>query len=132
MKILELIRLEETGQGTIGVLKINKIVFCFTLEPPDNENLSNVSNIPAQQYNVSPYSSIKYPDVYIVDDVPNRSKILFHSGNIVDHTAGCILLGESLGKLQGNRAILNSGKTFDKFKAILQNEGHHLTVSEVY
>lgn len=132
MKILELIRLEETEQGTIGVLKINKVVFCFTLEPPDRENRSNVSSIPAQQYKVKPYSSVKYPDVYQIADVPDRSSILFHPGNVVGHTAGCILLGESLGKLQGDRAILNSGKTFEKFRNILRDGGHHLTISEVY
>lgn len=132
MKILELIRLEETEQGTIGILKINKVVFCFTLEPPDLENRVNQSSIPAQQYLVKPYSSPKYPDVYEITNVPDRTYVLFHSGNVVNNTAGCILLGESVGKLQGDRAILNSGKTFDKFRNILRNENHHLTISEVY
>ncbi len=132
MKILELIRLEETEQGTIGVLKINKTVFCFTLEPPDLENRVNKSSIPAQQYTVKPYSSQNYPDIYEIINVPDRSYVLFHPGNTVDNTAGCILLGESLGKLQGDRAVLNSGKTFNKFRNILRNEDHHLTITEVY
>jgi len=132
VKILELIRLEETAQGTIGILKINKEVFCFTLEPPDLENRANKSSIPAQQYTVKPYSSQNYPDAFEITNVPDRSYVLFHPGNVVNNTAGCVLLGESLGKLQGNRAILNSGKTFDKFRTILRSGGHHLTISEVY
>jgi len=132
MHILELVRLETSEEGTFGILKINKKIFCCCLEPPDRENRSSVSNIPAQQYKVAPYSSVKYPDVYQVLNVPDRSSILFHSGNTVDDTAGCILLGETLGKLQGHRAALNSGLTFDKFRNILRKRGGHLTISEVY
>lgn len=131
--ILELVRLEETLFGTVGVLKVNKEVFCFTLEPPDRLNETNRSSIPAQQYLVAPYSSGKYPDVYQIKDVPGRTKVLFHSGNTVKHTAGCVLLGSSVGRLKGaNRAVLNSGRTFNAFKALLGEEEAHLTISEVY
>lgn len=132
MKILELIRLEESGSGTIGVLKINKRVFCYTLEPPDNENTANISSIPAQQYTVVPYSSTKYHKVYHVLAVPGRTAVLLHPGNTVHHTAGCILLGATIGKLKGDRAVLNSGATFDKFRELCGQDDHHLTIKEVY
>lgn len=132
MKILELIRLEESASGTIGVLKINKQVFCYTLEPPDNANKSNISSIPAQQYFVVPYSSPKYPDTYHILGVPDRSAVLIHPGNTVHHTAGCILLGATVGKLKGDRAVLNSGATFERFRALCGKDDHHLTIREVY
>ena len=133
MKILELIRLEESEAGTIGVLKIDKKVFCFTLEPPDNENAANISSIPAQQYAVTPYASVKYPRHYQVLGVPGRSKILIHPGNTTADTAGCILLGQTIGKLRGDRAVLNSGETFEAFRDILgRDNDHHLTIKEVY
>lgn len=50
MVIAELIRLEESKYGTFAVLKLNKGIFCFSIEPPDNQNISNISSIPAQQY----------------------------------------------------------------------------------
>ena len=136
MNILELIRLEESKNGTIGVLKINKQVFCFTLEPSDRENISNVSSIPAQQYLLTPYVSAKHPDTYQVIDVPGRTLILIHAGNIVDHTAGCILVGSGVGKLSTypeKRAILNSGITFNLLLNVLKTgNNNHLTISEVY
>ena len=132
--IVELIRLEEDEiHGTFGVLKINKKVFCVTLEPPDLENQQSVSSIPVQQYICRRYSSAKYPDTFQVTNIPGRTKVVFHSGNIVDNTQGCILLGQYFGKLSGNRAVLNSGKTFKDFMAILgEVRAFHLTVKEMY
>ncbi len=80
--ILELIRLEETMAGTFGVLKINKEVFCVTLEPPDRLNKKNKSCIPAQQYICNQVSSIKHGTTYQVMNVPGRTDVLFHAGNI--------------------------------------------------
>lgn len=132
--ILELIRLEEhETYGTFGVLKINKGVFCVTLEPPDRENQRSVSSIPAQQYTCRRYSSARYPDTFEVTNIPGRSKVLFHPGNIVDHTQGCILLGQYFGKLRDGRAVLNSGKTFREFMSLMGDAQElHLTVREVY
>ena len=130
--ILELIRLEESFGGTVGVLKINKEIFCFTLEPPDWLNKRDISSIPAQQYHCVSYKSDRYK-TYQVSNVPGRSKVLFHAGNTADHTAGCILLGSSVGKLRGDRAVLNSGNTFKEFMA--KTKGYitlHLTIKEVY
>jgi len=132
MRVLELVRLETSEAGTFGVLKIDKRIFCVTLEPPAEQNQSNISSIPTGQYTVRPYSSSKYPEVYQVMDVPKRTSILFHKGNTVDHTAGCIILGQTIGKLKDDRAVLNSGGTFDAFQKLLAENVHHLTVSENY
>lgn len=115
MRILEVIRLEETRQGTIGILKIDKEVFCYTLEPPDNLNERNRSSIPTQQYICEPYTSSKFGKTWMIMDVPFRTYVLFHKGNVLEHTSGCLLLGSEVGKLRGNRAVLNSGKTFAHF-----------------
>ena len=133
MRIAELIRLEESEHGTIGVLKIDKEVFCVTLEPPDKENVRNVSSIPAQQYLCRPRQSEKFGKTFEVTNVPGRTDVLFHAGNVVTHTEGCILLGESVGKLKGQRAVLNSGNTFKSFmEKIGLGETFHLTIREVY
>lgn len=132
--VIELVRLEENYEhGTFGVLKLNKQVFCWTLEPRDEENAQDISSIPAQQYDCRRYSSEKYPYTFQVMDVPGRSNVLFHAGNTDDDTAGCILLGETLGKLSGDRAILNSGRTFDRFMAVLEDfDELSLTIHEVF
>ena len=133
MPIVELIRLEENSKdGTFGVLKINKQVFCVTLELPDRLNRKNRSSIPAQQY-ICIRRMSKYGSTFEVADVPGRSAILFHPGNVVEETKGCILLAQHFGKLREKRAILNSGNTFRQFMGRMANDDRfHLTIREIY
>ena len=132
--VVEIIRLEEDFlHGTFGVLKIDKAVFCVTLEPPDRENLPHMSSIPAQQYECNRLNSQKYGETFKVIHVPYRTNILFHAGNIAVDTGGCILLGQYFGKLKGDRAVLNSGATFKNFMRVMQGEDYfHLTIKEEY
>ena len=131
--ILELIRLAETDQGTLGVLRIQKEVFCVTLEPRDELNAPNISSIPAQQYICRRVQSPKFGETLEVTGVPGRSHVLFHPGCLVINTEGCILLAQYYGKLKGDRAILNSGATFKEFLDLLKGyDQAHLTIREVY
>jgi len=134
MRIVELIRLEENPYyGTFGVLRVDKEVFCVTLEPTDYANQMGRSSIPAQQYICTKYVSHKFGTTYQVLGVPERSGICFHPGNIVKDTEGCILLAEYFGKLQGNRAVLNSGNTFHRFiTSMTAEKDFHLTIYEKY
>ena len=52
---------------------------------------------------------------YEVLDVPDRSLILFHAGNTISDSRGCILLGERVGALGEKRAVLNSREAVKKF-----------------
>ena len=131
---IELLRVENSHQyGVFGLLLINKGVFCATLEPPDYANTPFFSCIPSGQYLCSRTTSATYGGVFEVRHVPNRDYIYFHAGNMVDDTEGCILLGEHHGKLFGNRAVLNSGKTYNRFMSILKSvHTFKLTIREVY
>lgn len=133
MRIVELVRLEEADTGTLGILKVDKRLFCVTLEPEDWANMPSRSSIPAQQYLCKRVTRPRFGETFEVINVPERSDILFHAGNIVEHTAGCILLGKHVGKLRGQRAILNSGATFLRFMAEMVGEDRfHLTIHECY
>ena len=132
--VLELLRVEESETwGTFGVLRIQKEVFCVTLEPADRLNRPNMSSIPAQQYVCERYLSARYGFTFKVSRVPDRDNVIIHSGNSVEDTEGCILLGEHFGKLKDDRAILNSGKTFQKFMAVMKGyDKASLTINEFY
>lgn len=132
MRIVELIRLEESEAGTFGILRIDKEVFCATLEPADRENEVNRSSIPAQQYMCKPVESPTHGGTFEVTNVPGRTHILFHAGNVVDHTQGCIILGQHFGKLHDQRAVLNSGHTFQQFLNTVGRKPFKLTVYERY
>ena len=112
---VELIRLEKGASGTFGVLRLDGKVFCVTLEPSDNGNIRNASCIPVGLYRCRRVDSPRFGPTFEVADVPDRSHILFHPGNVSGDTQGCVLLGKYFGLLQGDRAVLNSGRTFNQF-----------------
>lgn len=132
--IITILRVEENfDYGTFGTLLFHSEAFCSTLEPPDLLNAKNISSIPAQQYLCRRTISPKYGGVFEVQNVPRRSRILFHAGNVVEHTEGCIIVAQHFGKLRGDRAVLNSGKTFNEFMNRLNGYNEFLlTIKEVY
>ena len=94
---LLLIRDTFSDKSTIGELFINGERFCDTLENPWINNKKNVSCIPRGEYKVrlrlARESATRDYLHLLVEDVENRSYILFHIGNTPKDTSGCILLG---------------------------------------
>lgn len=133
MLSVELVRLENSyTYGAFGVVKINKGIFCCSLEEDSFGNLRNISCIPTGQYICERINSPKHGETYLVKNVPGRSGILFHPGNTIDDTEGCILLGSHWEKFNGSRMVLNSGKTFKKFMETAKGNRFVLTVSECF
>lgn len=125
-------RLVTGGDGTFGVLITNNTPFALTVERQWLDNMRGVSCIPEGEYTVmrcvaSPEygykNSPRFGDTFNVIDVPNRSHILFHKGNIDDDSHGCIIVGEQFGKLDGDTAVLSSRQGFGEFMSILK--GHN-------
>ena len=130
---VRIIRVEERTTGTFGVLTICGQAFCVTLELPDRLNAGDISNIPQGQYVCKKIVSSKFGVTFEVMDVVSRSVIYFHAGNLVSDTRGCIILAQYFGKLHGERAVLNSGKTFREFMEIMKNtDTFMLTIKEEY
>lgn len=100
MLLLELKRLSFTKIGTFGVL--SKVTgdgsypWMVTLEDPWNNNEPFKSCIPAGVYTCKRayYNAGKYW-TFEVTGVDGRTHILFHIGNTILNTEGCILLGDS-------------------------------------
>ena len=110
-----IVRVEDGIEGVFGVLCIEGKAFCVTLEPHD-------SKIPCGTYNATIHQSYRFKrELWMLNDVPERSYILIHSGNAPTDSEGCILIGQFFDKLRGNRAILNSGATLNKFMQITRN-----------
>ena len=127
---VKIIRLEKTYQGTLGVMLVQDLAFCITLEPEDLDNQRRISCIPEGVYLCKRVQSPRFGNTFEVTDVPGRSHILFHAGNTEDDTMGCILVGNTFDKLRGKRAVLNSGQTFKRFLKLLDGESQFwLTIS---
>ena len=120
---LEVIRISNSNDSTSGLLYISRGDFdkeflCYTLEDEyRKEKKYGETRIPEGTYKlglrtVGGYNEKykkRFSDIHIgmlhVLDVPNFEYILIHCGNTDEHTAGCLLVGDS----QENNKIKKDG-----------------------
>jgi hypothetical protein len=132
---LELIRVAYTAGGTFGVLKgADGIPFAVTLERPWWANQPSVGDVPGSCIPEGVYrclrcrrspdygyrDSPKFGDTFQVYEVPGRTTILFHKGNLADDTRGCILVGEQFERMQGQAGIAASAAGFAEFLRVTE------------
>ncbi len=91
------------------------VPFCLTLERKWVDNKVGESCILSGAYICQRVNSPKFGETFEVKNVPNRTAILFHKGNIMDDSHGCIILGEQFEPLEGKNAVISSGKAFIEF-----------------
>ncbi len=111
-----LTRFADSPFGVFGSFSLKDGATVYTVEPPWMDNRPNVSCIPCGDYTCRPqrYRRGGY-DAVEVTDVPGRSHILFHRGNRMKNTRGCILVTSDLGCLYGQWAGLSSRTAFAAF-----------------
>lgn len=128
---LKLKRTQHLESATLGQLTIEgiKTDSIYTLENPNRETDKD-SRIPSGVYLCKPFSGNKYKDVYEVTGVPNRTTILLHWGNTEKDTLGCILLGNKIGKIGQEPAILESKKCFERFRSLVGKNEFTLTIED--
>ena len=131
---LQVVRFSSQADSTSGLLfEINDLgrqFLCYTLE--DEARVLKVkgeTRIPAGVYSIelrkeggfhARYTK-KYPNIHCgmlhIVDVPNFEYILIHTGNTDEHTAGCLIVGDS----QENNGIIKDGfvgKSVNAYKRI--------------
>jgi hypothetical protein len=109
---MELLRIESSPQGVLGVLSLAGQAVCLTLEPPDLDNQPRISCVPEGEYAARRLVSPRFGETFGLVGVPGREHILIHSGNTVHDTQGCILVGQSFGRLPRGRGVLRSRAAF--------------------
>jgi len=137
MNTVYLFRFQSTDQGTGGVIFCPETGFtCKSIELPWLDNKQSISCIPPGEYTTAVWESKKFGRTFVVQGVPGRSAILFHSGiwagntakGFKTHSAGCILLGQKHGIYDGQFAILNSRITVSQFKDNMQYKPFKLII----
>ena len=109
---LEVLRFSSQTDSTSGLLfevtDIKRHFLCYTLEDERRAlKVRGETRVPAGTYKVeirkeggfhNKYTK-KYPGIHRgmlhITDVPNFEYILIHTGNTDEHTAGCLLVGET-------------------------------------
>ena len=147
---LEVIRFSSEKDSTSGLLfdvTGNRKFLCYTLEDQyQTKKVMQETRIPAGEYEIKfrkeggshkRYTE-RYPDIHRgmlhVTNVPNFKWILIHVGNTDEHTAGCLLLGDT----QENNQIKTNGfigksslayvRVYDKIAGVL-DMGEKVTIT---
>jgi len=110
-----IIRSPSTEDGTFGMMLDDQIPFCLTLERKWLDNRKGESCIPSGLYLCERVISPKFGETFEITNVPNRTQILFHKGNLINDSHGCVILGEQFEYINGKNAVLSSGKAFSEF-----------------
>ena len=139
---LDVVRTQFGEDATNGMLFINGVFECFTLEDEvRNVKVHSETAIPLGEYEIklrteggfhtkytSRYGSM-HKGMLWLQDVPGFTWILIHTGNTDQHTAGCLLLGETQQDLDKGKDgfVGGSGDAYKKAypkiaKAILNGE----------
>lgn len=112
MLIIDLVRVGSSHRGTFGVMRHGDVPFVLTLERPWKNNERNVSCIPPDRYRCRRIRSPRFGDTYEICDVPGRTNVLFHAGNTVEDTQGCILVGEEFSGTWDKPMLVSSQRGF--------------------
>ena len=128
MKVLTLKRIALNPESTLGVILDGTEPFALTLELPWKDNRPNESCIPKGEYLALRTVKPIHGECYELQDVPNRSSILFHKGNFPTNSKGCIILGEQFEQTLNPdadkvvTAVLASGKAYSEFMIRLKRD----------
>lgn len=121
--LIEIRRLSETKDLTLGVLLIDDIPSFTTAELLYRDNKRQVSAIPVGEYKAQRFYSRKNKaEVWRLNEVPNRSEIEIHPGNFPADTEGCILIGQTYAYMRGIYTIGGSRTAFLNFMQQTERE----------
>ncbi|MAO66241.1 MAG: hypothetical protein CL666_14695 [Balneola sp.] len=107
---LYLVRFSSGADDTLGILFLNGEAFCFTLEDEwRSEKVAGETRIPDGEYEIElrqyggfhnrykeRFGTKFHKGMLELKHVPGFTDILIHCGNNEEHTAGCILVGDTV------------------------------------
>ena len=140
MKTATLTRLDTSDQGTFGRIQAGDLIL-FTGELPWRDNQANISCIPEGSYICRYTFSPRFRrGMYVLEQVPARAGVRKHSANLMGDAGkgfraqlnGCIALGEKLGWIEGQKALLISAPAMRRFEDYMERKPFKLEVVRGY
>jgi hypothetical protein len=129
--MIQLRRFLSDARGTLGILKYGNN-YWYSLELPYINNEHNISSIPTGEYELKWTFSNKYQrEMYQVMNVPNRNGIRIHSGNYINDSLGCILLGQGSDIFNERLQVNNSRIAVQQFEELLNKKSERICISSV-
>jgi len=130
MKTAVLMRYISGDQGSFGrLVETETGLDVKMMELPNRDNEIRMSRIPEGEYLCQAYKSPKFGRCWLLRNVPGRSAILIHKGNLAGdtrkgwktHSMGCLLPAWYKGWIGRQMAGLNSTRAFTE---IMNKIGH--------
>lgn len=128
---LDVVRTQFGKDATNGMLFVDGVFECFTLEDEVRDiKVMSETAIPLGEYEIkfrnvggfdtkykARYGSTFHKGMLELQDVPNFKYLLIHTGNTDQHTAGCLLIGETQQDLDKGKDgfVGGSGDAYKKF-----------------
>lgn len=136
MRKVTITRTETDDSGTFGLWQSDSGFQCYTGELPNLKNVPGKSCIPAGSYQAAIRASVKHGKCYGINGVKGRSDIEVHSGNfcgnvdkgIKSDVLGCIILGNSIGEIGGQKCVMSSKDALARAVSDLDGEAFNLTI----
>ena len=94
------------------MLRRGQVPFAVTLERPWEDNKTDVSCIPSGRYTCRRVLSQWFGETFEIAAVPGRSHVLFHKGNTIHDTRGCICVAEEFGGTMENPTVVSSERGY--------------------
>ena len=124
-------RLDDDGAATLGLLSVDSVRLCFTLEDTWHAvKIPGRTRIPPGVYPIIPIFRGKFFSAYNkrwghkfalgLKDVPDFTNIMLHTGLVHGHTEGCPLVAYSA-SVKGHTAELVSGTTRPAYAALYEH-----------
>jgi hypothetical protein len=140
MRWVVITRTEMSDEGTFGHLATDTGVFLRSGELPWRRNEPGMSCIPRGIYEAVWAESPTKGWCYHLIRVPGRMDIEIHSANFVGDRVlglkcelmGCIALGQAVGTLDGQRALLMSREAMTEFHRELAKAPFQLSIEKGY
>jgi hypothetical protein len=129
---LTLIRTKYTDKSTTGILYIDGIKECYTLEDKVREipivpisfwKKAGITAIPRGTYKIVINMSPRFhKEMLMLLDVKGFNGVRIHSGNVAEDTEGCILVGTTVGTDRVNHSVDAMKLLYPKIKAALDKK----------
>lgn len=129
-------RLDSTDEGTFGRFTFHDFV-CFSGELLWSDNEPSISSIPPGRYVcIWSYSAKFKRQMFEITNVPGRAGIRIHAANFMGDDRkgfkkqlnGCVALGEKLGRMDGQKALLISKPAIRQFESLMNGKSFTLEI----
>lgn len=121
-------RFRDNGLATYGVIAVyrgsEQLAQKVLLEPSALFNLKYVSCIPCGLYHVRKRHTPRFGHHFEILNVPGRTHILMHAGNLYKDTEGCLIPGEYFGYVNNDAVLDVKGSTqaMNELNSVLPDE----------